>query len=121
MSSSSKWKIFSNSQSAWKDRIPFILLFGISTSIELFQEKLTKRASRQLEGESLTIEQVDIEKLFIATQNITLNHSNSSTIEENHQFPVVVRIGPLLTKLITARQKENIQSPTALVQALKVR
>ena len=120
MSFSLKWKLTSNNRSAWKDRIPFILLFEISTSLELFQEKLTKRASRQIEGESLSIEQVDTEKLLAATQHAILGGFRPNTIKDDPRSPVALRIGPSLIKLVMTRQQESIQSPAVLTQALKV-
>ncbi|KAF4555878.1 Origin recognition complex subunit 3-like protein [Elsinoe fawcettii] len=36
--------------SCWKDRIPFVLMFGVATSVETLQSKLTRRAIRCLRG-----------------------------------------------------------------------
>ncbi|KAL9104473.1 MAG: hypothetical protein Q9163_000566 [Psora crenata] len=50
-----------NLLSSWCDRIPFVLLFGIATTVELFQSKLSNSAFRCIQGERFEVQYVDIE------------------------------------------------------------
>lgn len=93
-----------NSDSSWRGRIPFVLLFGIETSIELFQAKLSRSAVRCLQGKQFDLEQVDVEEMFLSL------HRDSSGLY----------LGPALSGVLLDRQKDYIQSPLAFIQALKV-
>lgn len=91
--------------SSWKDRIPFVLLFSIATSIELFQEKLPRETIRCLEGLDFSVKQLDVEELFKAFQC---------------EQPTLW-LGPDLSRSILQRQKEYIQSHFTFVNSLKVK
>jgi origin recognition complex subunit 3 len=54
---------------SWSDRIPFVLLFDIGTSVEFFHERLPRTAIRCLEGQKFDVAQADemLERVFIAT------------------------------------------------------
>ncbi|CAG8952603.1 hypothetical protein HYFRA_00009709 [Hymenoscyphus fraxineus] len=91
---------------SWKDRIPFVLLFGIATSVELFQERLTQSASRCIYGIQVDVEQssVIIEKIFqkaVASSGATL------------------RLGPTLLSTLIERQKSYVQSVQSFIAAIK--
>ncbi|CAD6583165.1 MAG: hypothetical protein ASARMPREDX12_001195 [Alectoria sarmentosa] len=89
--------------SSWSDRIPFVILFGIATSVELFQEKLSGDTINYLDGSAFAIQQVDVEEIFKAFQ------SEQSTLW----------IGPGLGRIILQRQKDYIQSPSTFINSLK--
>ena len=91
--------------SSWNDRIPFVLLFGIATSINLFQSNLSRSAIRSIEGTRIEVEQVDIEDIFKTL------HSGG-----DKQF----FLGPGLSESIIERQRDFIQNPLALMHAMKV-
>ena len=91
-------------RSSWNDRIPFVLLFGIATSVELFQENLSRDTIRYLHGSAFDVQQVDIEESFKAFQ------SEQST----------VWVGPGLSRNILQPQKDYIQSYSTFASALKV-
>ena len=92
-------------KSSWSDRISFVLLFGIATSVELFQEKLSKETIRQLDGSTFDVQQVDVEDVFKAFQS---------------EQPALW-VGPGLSRLILQRQKDYIPSQSTFMNSLKVR
>lgn len=105
---------------SWQDRIPFVLFVGVATSVDLFQVKLSSRATQCLQGQSFHIEHVDIESLFLALharQSGATFNKRTTDAEERH----LLRIGPQLSRAIMGRQREHVQSPSALIHALKVR
>lgn len=51
---------------AWSDRIPFVLLFGISTSIDIFKDKLSLDIASQLRSVEFSTDLVDSEHIFEA-------------------------------------------------------
>ena len=91
-------------KSSWSDRIPFVLLFGIATSVELFQEKLSRETIRYLDGSVFDVQQVDVEDIFKAFQS----------------EPTTLLVGPGLSRIILQRQKDYIQSHSSFISALKV-
>ena len=91
-------------KSSWSDRIPFVLLFGIATSVDLFQEKLSRETIRYLDGSVFDVQQVDVEDIFKAFQ------SEQTTLW----------VGPGLSRIILQRQKDYVQSHSSFVKALKV-
>lgn len=86
-----------NTYSSWLDRIPFVLLFGIATSADSFEDRLSGQSLRYLEGERFDVTQSDdiIEKLFSATV----------ASPENRLF-----IGPQLCRRMLDRQKDYVQN-----------
>ncbi|KAF2201461.1 hypothetical protein GQ43DRAFT_37033 [Delitschia confertaspora ATCC 74209] len=91
---------------SWLDRLPFVLLFGIATSAESFEDRLSGRALRYLEGEKFNVTQTDkvIETLFGATVAST---------------DVPLRIGPNLSRRMLDRQKDYVQNVQDLSDGLK--
>ena len=61
--------VYADFYSSWLDRLPFVLLFGIATSAESFEERLAGNSLRYLDGQKFDVTQSDeiIEKLFRAT------------------------------------------------------
>ncbi|KAF2088296.1 hypothetical protein K490DRAFT_40083 [Saccharata proteae CBS 121410] len=92
--------------SAWRDRIPFILLFGIATSAESFQEKLPTAAIRCLDGQKFDVVQADVvlEQVF-------------SSMFDGENVPL--RLGPALVRRLLERHRDHIQSIESFVDALK--
>ncbi|OAL07606.1 hypothetical protein IQ06DRAFT_209338 [Phaeosphaeriaceae sp. SRC1lsM3a] len=91
---------------SWLDRLPFILLFGIATSAESFEERLSGKSLRHLEGEKFDVTQSDeiIEVLFNATV--------ASTDARLH-------IGPTLCRRMLDRQKDHVQNVQDFCDGLK--
>ncbi|KAF1949440.1 hypothetical protein CC80DRAFT_429178 [Byssothecium circinans] len=91
---------------SWLDRLPFVLLFGIATSAESFEDRLSGKSLRYLEGQKFDVTQSDviIEKLF----NATVVNANVS-----------VRIGPGLSRRLLDRQKDHVQNVQDFVDGLK--
>jgi origin recognition complex subunit 3 len=95
-----------NHQSSWLDRLPFILLFGIATSAESFEDRLSGKSLRYLDGEKFDVTQSDdiIEKLFSATVVST---------------DVRLRIGPTICLRMLDRQKDHVQNVQDFCDGLK--
>ncbi|KAF2026488.1 hypothetical protein EK21DRAFT_74048 [Setomelanomma holmii] len=91
---------------SWLDRLPLILLFGIATSAESFEDRLSGNSLRYLEGEKFDVTQSDdiIEKLFSATV--------ASTDARLH-------IGPNLCRRMLDRQKDHVQNVQDFCDGLK--
>ncbi|KAF2806592.1 uncharacterized protein BDZ99DRAFT_447958 [Mytilinidion resinicola] len=92
--------------SSWSDRLPFVLLFGIATSADRFQDRLTGSAILSLEGEQFVVEQAEesLEKIFRAT------------VEGPH---VSLRVGPNLCRLLLDRHSDHSQSTQDFYDSLK--
>ncbi|OCL01814.1 hypothetical protein AOQ84DRAFT_328398, partial [Glonium stellatum] len=92
--------------SSWLNRIPFVLLFGVATSSESFQDRLPGTALRRLRGETFNVKQANeiLEKIFCATIDGP---------------GVSLRLGPNLSRRLLERQKDHIQSVQAFSDALK--
>lgn len=95
-----------NSRSSWLDRLPFVLLFGIATSAESFEDRLSGKSLRCLEGEKFDVTQSDeiIEELFSATVANT---------------DVRLHIGPTLCRRMLDRQKDHVQNVQDFCDGLK--
>lgn len=83
-----------------------MLLFGIATSAESFEDRLSGKSLRYLEGEKFDVTQSDdiIEKLFSATVAST-----------NAQL----RIGPTVCRRMLERQKDHVQNVQDFCDGLK--
>lgn len=91
----------------WHARIPFVLLFGIATSTESLQDRLSRSALRCLEGKEFDVVQTDklLEQVFL------------STIDSSERS---IWMGPGLVSMLLDRQKDHVQNITEFVDALKV-
>ncbi|KAK0515982.1 hypothetical protein JMJ35_002016 [Cladonia borealis] len=89
--------------SAWNGRIPFVILFNIATSIEIFQAKLSRDTIRRLDGAEFRAEGLDVEEVFQ-----TVNDYRST-----------LWLGPSLSDQMLQQQRDYIQSPLALEEAVK--
>lgn len=83
-----------------------MLLFGIATSAESFEDRLTGKSLRYLKGRKFDVTQSDeiIEKLFSAT----VAHPD-----------VRLRIGPGLSRRMLDRQKDHVQNIQDFVDGLR--
>ncbi|SLM37765.1 Origin recognition complex, subunit 3 [Lasallia pustulata] len=92
--------------SSWRDRIPFVLLFGVATSVDLFQDKLPKTASRSLRGVKFDVAQAE-DTLQLVFKSAMLNVHKA------------LWLGPELSRLLLERQRDHLQSPRSLIRALQ--
>ncbi|KAL7629340.1 Origin recognition complex subunit 3 [Parahypoxylon ruwenzoriense] len=83
--------------SSWLNRIPFTLLFGIATSVELFQARLLKSTCQCLYGDQFDVEQSTsiVDKIFKAA----VAHSEAS-----------LRLGSSLLYSLLERQQDQVSS-----------
>ena len=81
-----------------------MILFNIATSIELFQEKLSRDTIRRLDGAEFRAEGLDVEEVF---QRI--NDCEST-----------LWLGPSLSDQTLQQQRDYIRGPSALKEAVKV-
>jgi origin recognition complex subunit 3 len=94
--------LFSN----WRPQIPFTLLFGVATSVELLQARLLKSACEHLYGSQFDVVQSDLVlerviKKVVAAANVPL------------------RIGPSLLSSLVTRQEEQVVGIQAFISSLK--
>ncbi|CAI6331526.1 unnamed protein product [Periconia digitata] len=91
---------------SWLDRLPFILLFGIATSAENFEDRMSGKSLRYLDGQKFDVTQSDviIEKLF----SVTVANADAR-----------LRIGPTLSHRLLDRQKDHVQNVQDFVDGLK--
>jgi len=89
------------------DRIPFVLLFGIATSVDLFHERLSRAASRCLYGAQFDVQQTSsiVESIF---QGVVAGSK------------AALRLGPELVSNLIERQSDHVQSVQAFTASLKV-
>jgi origin recognition complex subunit 3 len=90
------------------NRIPFVLLFGIATSIDLFRERLPRAATKCLFGA-----QFDVEQTSSVFESVFLK------VIAGSEAPL--RLGPALVSSLIERQHNHVQSIQAFISALKVR
>lgn len=93
--------------SYYQDRIPFVLLFGLATSVENFHTKLRPVATRHLEGQQLDL----------ARANDVFEEVFWTTVHGDH---VRLRIGHVLGSILLDRQNDHVQSAQAFVDAIHV-
>ncbi|KFX96341.1 hypothetical protein O988_05378 [Pseudogymnoascus sp. VKM F-3808] len=91
---------------SWLDRIPFVLLFGIATSVELFHERLPRSATLCMQGVQFDVEQtsktlVTIFQKVIASPDIRL------------------RLGGSFIAALLERQHDQVYSLQTFIAALK--
>ncbi|CAJ2501796.1 Uu.00g046490.m01.CDS01 [Anthostomella pinea] len=92
--------------SSWLDRIPFALLFGVATSVELFEARLLKSTCQCLYGRQFDVEQsaTIVAKVFKAA----VAHSEAP-----------LRLGPNLVSSLLERQRDQVASIPVFVSSLK--
>ena len=94
--------------SCWLDRIPFVLVFEVATSVELFQEKLSRHALRLL---SATVFEAKS-----STEILDLLFRCATSPDETR----FLWLGANASKLLLDRQTEHIQSARGFITAMQV-
>ena len=97
-------RLLTRRASSWIDRIPFLLLFTIATSIELFQAKLPRETVRRLAGVQFHVKRIETDDIFKIIHN------------EN---PALL-LGATISELILQQQHDIIHSPVRFKWTLKV-
>ncbi|KAI5866835.1 origin recognition complex subunit 3 N-terminus-domain-containing protein [Durotheca rogersii] len=92
--------------SSWLNRIPFALIFGIATSLELFQARLLKSTCQSLYGQQFDVEQSTsiVDKIF--------------TMAAAH-VEAPLRLGSSLLCSLLDRQRDQMSSIPVFVSYLK--
>ncbi|KAL8796733.1 MAG: hypothetical protein Q9195_001123 [Heterodermia aff. obscurata] len=91
--------------SSWMDRIPVVLIFGIATSIDLFQERLSQATLSLLQATPFEINQLDVDILF-------------KTIMTPVR-PPGLWLGPSLSRSILQRHAEFVQTTNDFARSMK--
>ncbi|CAK7266299.1 Origin recognition complex subunit 3 [Sporothrix epigloea] len=91
---------------SWLDRIPFVLLFGVATSVDLFQARLPKQAAHRL-----TAAQFDV-----APSSAVLDRLVRRAVAASD---VPLRLGPWLLRSLAERQDEQVLGVSVFVNSLK--
>ncbi|KAH8701139.1 putative origin recognition complex subunit 3 [Talaromyces proteolyticus] len=92
--------------SAWIDRIPFVLLFGVSTSVEIFEARLPRSIVASLQGQHFEIHDAGdaVDRIYEALQ------TNPNT---------ELWLGPHLSKSLFERSRDYFQSPEEFIREVK--
>lgn len=94
--------------SSWQPQIPFTLLFGIATSIDLLESRLLKSACRLIYGAQFDCVQTD---------TILENVFKGAVISSD----VPLRLGPQILGSMLDRQRDHMAGIQAFISSLKVR
>jgi origin recognition complex subunit 3 len=92
--------------SSWRGRIQFDLLFGVATSVELFQARLLKATARQLYGAQFDVVQA----------NSVLDSVIKSAVAGTQ---AKLRIGPSLLQSLVERQQDQVAGIQVFISSLK--
>ncbi|KAI1820245.1 origin recognition complex subunit 3 N-terminus-domain-containing protein [Xylaria intraflava] len=92
--------------SSWLNRIPFAFLFGVATSVELFETRLLKSTCQSLYGNKFDVEQTAsiIDKIF-------------KTVVAHSETPIL--LGPNFVGSLLERQREQVASIPDFIRSLK--
>lgn len=91
---------------SYKDDIPFRLIFGIATSLQIFEDKISKTCVRHLQG-----------KVFDAQATNTFQ-----SLFEDHMFGLnnkAILLGPTILEDILKRQQASTESIDVFISSLK--
>ncbi|KAH6854476.1 origin recognition complex subunit 3 N-terminus-domain-containing protein [Chaetomium sp. MPI-CAGE-AT-0009] len=91
---------------SWRGRIQFDLLFGVATSVELFQARLLKSTARQLYGAQFDVVQA----------NSVLESVIKSAVAGTQ---AKLRIGPSLLQSLVERQQDQVAGIQVFISSLK--
>ncbi|KAJ4295694.1 Origin recognition complex subunit 3 [Collariella sp. IMI 366227] len=91
---------------SWRDRIQFDVLFGVATSVELFQARLLKSTARQLYGAQFDVVQAD------SVLESVIKSAVAGT-------QAMLRIGPSLLRSLVERQQDQVAGIQMFVSSLK--
>lgn len=92
--------------SSWRPQIPFTLLFGIATSIDLLESRLLKAACRLIHGAQFDCVQTDtiLERVF-----------EGAVVSSD----VPLRLGPQILRGMLDRQRDQMAGIQAFISSLK--
>ncbi|CUS10166.1 unnamed protein product [Tuber aestivum] len=91
---------------SYLDRIPFVLLVGIATSVEIFHDKLPKSTIRLMRGNKFDVERAEECLAQIFNDSITSDKA-------------VLRLGASVCDFLLERYRDHTQSIQTFVGALK--
>ncbi|KAK3487372.1 origin recognition complex subunit 3 N-terminus-domain-containing protein [Neurospora crassa] len=91
---------------SWQGRIQFSVLFGIATSVELFQARLLKSTARQLFGAKFDVVQADL----------VLDNVFKSAIAGTQ---ATLRLGPTLLRSLLDRQRDQVAGIRVFISSIK--
>ncbi|KAK2749786.1 hypothetical protein FQN55_003022 [Onygenales sp. PD_40] len=94
--------------SSWVDRITFVLLFGIATSVELFEARLPRSVVNLLQGRRFDIQESgdSVERVFTSLQT-----NQESTVWLGHN----------VSRILFEKSKDHFQSPEGFGNGIKFR
>ncbi|OAX85443.1 hypothetical protein ACJ72_00168 [Emergomyces africanus] len=92
--------------SSWVDRIPFVLLFGIATSVELFEARLPRSLANLLQGRRFDIQDSgdSVDRIYT-----TLQISQKGTLW----------LGPNVSRILFEKSRDHFQSPEGFANGIK--
>lgn len=93
--------------SSWRPRIPFTLLFGIATSVELLQARLLKSACQLIYGA-----QFDVIQTAVILETVFKSAVAAADVP--------MRLGPSLLRSMLDRQRDQVSGVQTFIMALKV-
>ncbi|KAI5286718.1 hypothetical protein KEM52_001885, partial [Ascosphaera acerosa] len=91
---------------AWRDRITFVLIFGIATSIELFEGKLSRATANLLAGTCFDVNGYEnlVDRIFMALQ---VQPDNA------------VWLGPNVSEVLLDKSQDHFESPESFANGMK--
>lgn len=97
--------------SSWTDRLPLVLIFGIATSIELFEGRLPRSVVNRLQGTRFDMQGSEnlIDRIYIQIQ-----------LRPKNQNQYIIWLGPRLSDMLLENSREHFQSPEAFARSVKV-
>lgn len=93
--------------SSWKDRIHFTLLFGIATSVELFQARLLKSTSQSLYGVQFDV--VQMSSILESVFKCAIAHESCP-----------LKLGPVFLNSLVERQQSQVAGIQVFISSLHV-
>lgn len=94
--------------SSWLDRIPFTLLFGISTSVELFEGRLPRSSVALLRGKYF--------ELHEASNCVDHIYERIQAEPDSEMW-----LGRNITNILFEKSSDNFSTPEAFSRTVKVR
>lgn len=104
-------RTMTDGDSAWRDRIPFVLLFQVATSSDLFEARLPTSAVRLLEGRVFKSEYSHdaFDEIF-----------RSVCLAPEELKRPSIWLGADATKALLEQTKEQLATPESLMLSMKV-
>lgn len=93
--------------SSWKDRIPFTLVFGIATSVELFEARLPKSTIQCMHGAQFDV--VKMSSILESVFKCAVAHHTCA-----------LKLGPVFLSSLVDRQQSQVAGIQVFISSLKV-